>query len=88
MGRESLADIIREKEREEKLVHKEKVPVVKRITGEDGAKNKWISAKVNDKVYAQFAEINKRYGITNNSSINQLIFRYVMENKDMLEEKF
>ncbi len=49
-------------------------------------KDKQISAKVNEKVYGLFTQINKAQGISNNSALNMIISRYVRENKGILDE--
>lgn len=54
---------------------------------DNSGKDKQISAKVNDKVYALFTQINKAQGISNNSALNMIISRYVRENKGILDEE-
>lgn len=51
----------------------------------DGSKDKQISAKVNEKVYEQFTNINRAMGLSNNSAINMIINKYVRENKGILD---
>ncbi len=52
-----------------------------------GAKDKMISVKVNSSVYEDFTRINKALGMSNNSCINSLIARYVMDNKVILDNE-
>lgn len=52
----------------------------------NSGKDKQISAKVNEKVYGLFTQINKAQGISNNSALNMIISRYVRENKGILDE--
>mgnify|MGYP003540780424 CR=1 FL=1 len=54
---------------------------------DNSGKDKQISAKVNDKVYALFTQIDKAQGISNNSALNMIISRYVRENKGILDEE-
>lgn len=56
------------------------------ITSNNGSKDKQISAKVNEKMYGLFTQINKAQGISNNSALNMVISRYVRENKGILKE--
>ena len=53
---------------------------------DNSGKDKQISAKVNEKVYGLFTQINKAQGISNNSALNMIISRYVRENKGILDE--
>lgn len=62
---------------------------VKTIAGKKkktGEKDKMISAAVSSTMYAQFTEINKGFGMSNNSVINMLIAKYVQENKNYFDE--
>lgn len=52
----------------------------------DGSKDKQISAKVNEKSYALFTQINKAQGLSNNSALNLIINKYVRENKGILDD--
>ena len=85
-ARTSLADRVRTQEKEEpkKVIRNS---AVNQITSNDGSKDKQISAKVNDRIYKMFTEINKANGISNNSCLNMLMNKYVRENKGILEEK-
>lgn len=65
----------------------EEKSAIKEIAKVNGSKDKMISAKVNSATYEQFTEINKVFGMSNNSSLNQLIAKYVLENKKVLEEE-
>lgn len=56
-------------------------------TVNDGSKNKQISAKVNERTYSLFTLINKTQGLSNNSVLNQLIYKYVRENKGIIKEE-
>lgn len=56
-------------------------------TVNDGSKNKQISAKVNERTYSLFTLINKTQGLSNNSVLNQLIYKYVRENKGIINEE-
>lgn len=83
----SLADKIRQKENEESLIRKERIPAVRNIAINDGKKDKQISAKVNERVYALFSAINGAQGLSNNSALNLLITRYVRENQSIIDNK-
>ena len=65
----------------------EEKSAIKDIAKVNGSKDKMISAKVNSVTYEQFTDINKVFGMSNNSSLNQLIAKYVLENKTVLEEE-
>lgn len=65
----------------------EEKSAIKDIAKVNGSKDKMISAKVNSVTYEQFTDINKVFGMSNNSSLNQLIAKYVLENKKVLEEE-
>lgn len=67
---------------EEKTVVKEMI----RNKVSIGGKDKLISAKVNSTTYEKFSDINKIFGISNNSCINQLITKYVLENQKLLDK--
>ncbi len=58
---------------------------VSKITDSSSSKDKQISAKVNEKIYKAFTDINKAQGLSNNSALNMLISKYVRENNDILE---
>lgn len=79
-----MGDLLKKIQAKEKIENEVKVHPVKKMAS--AGKNKMISAKVNDQLYAQFAEINKAYGISNNSALNMLIATYVKEKKDILEQ--
>lgn len=81
-----MGDLFEKVQAKEKIENEIKVHPVKKMTS--NGKNKMISAKVNDQLYAQFTEINKAYGISNNSALNMLIATYVKEKKDILDERF
>ncbi len=51
-----------------------------------GGKNRAISARVNDDVYADFKKICKAKSITPNSKINELIRDFVRYNKKYIEK--
>ena len=55
------------------------------IASNNGSKDKQISAKVNERMYGLFTQVNK--GISNNSALNMIISRYVRENKGILKEE-
>ena len=59
---------------------------VYQIASADGSKDKQISAKVNGQLYNTFTQINKIQGLSNNSVINLLLYKYVRENRGVLEE--
>lgn len=75
------------KEKAVELNKNKEKSVIKDIAKANSAKDKMISAKVNSLTYAQFTEINRVFGMSNNSSLNQLIAKYVLENKKVLEEE-
>jgi hypothetical protein len=81
MAMGDLLKKVQEKEEKEEIEVKEHP--VKKIASST-SKNKMISVKLNDLLYAQFTEINKAYGVSNNSAINMLIATYVKEKKDIL----
>jgi hypothetical protein len=64
-----------------------KKSAVRKILNNNGEKDKQISAKVNGELYSEFARINRLQGVSNNSIINQLIFKYVRENRGILDEE-
>lgn len=70
------------------LNKEEEKSVVKKIAkskSSDGLKDLTISVKVNSTTYEQFKAINKVLGTSNNSCINTLISRYVLDNKNVIE---
>lgn len=82
-----LSDRIKQEEQENIADKKNDArhSAVQRIISVDGEKDKQISAKVNSKTYAAFQKINRIQGLSNNSVLNQLIYKYVRENKGILE---
>ena len=82
----SLADKVRNQETIETVVRTPRTAAVSQITSSDGNKDKQISAKVNEKVYAMFTKINKEQGLSNNSALNMIINKYVRENKGILSD--
>lgn len=78
-----MGDLFKKVQAKEKIENEIKVHPVKKMAST--GKNKMISAKVNDQLYAQFTEINKAYGISNNSALNMLIATYVKDKKDILD---
>lgn len=85
---ERLIDKLKNREENETVEQtKEKKSAVRKILSNNGEKDKQISAKVNGELYSEFARINKLQGVSNNSIINQLIFKYVRENKGILDEE-
>ncbi len=58
---------------------------VNKITHISTRKNKMVSLKINDEVYKEFTEINKRQGFSNNSITNMLINQYVRDHKELLD---
>ncbi len=50
-----------------------------------GGKNKAISARVNEDVYADFKKICKAKSITPNACLNMLISEYVIDNRKYME---
>lgn len=75
-----------ELETKEKIVER-KSAVDRLTTANDGSKDKQISAKVNERTYSLFTLINKTQGLSNNSVLNQLIYKYVRENQGILNEE-
>ena len=57
------------------------------IASNNGSNDKQISAKVHERMYGLFTQINKAQGISNNSALNMIISRYVRENKGILKEE-
>lgn len=74
-----------ENERQEKA--KKKSVATDIASNNNGSKDKQISAKVNERMYGLFTQINKAQGISNNSALNMVISRYVRENKGILKEE-
>lgn len=56
----------------------------KAITGE--AKDKGFSIKTTATIFNSFTRINQYYGMSNNSVLNNLMVKYIRENKNILEE--
>ncbi len=79
-----LVDRVEEQERQE-ITPRRRVSAVTKITSESPEKDKQISAKVNEKVYKAFTEINKAQGLSNNSALNMIINKYVRDNKGLLD---
>ena len=74
-----------ENERQEKAKKKSVASDI--ASNNNGSKDKQISAKVNQRMYGLFTQINKAQGISNNSALNMVISRYVRENKGILKEE-
>ena len=94
--RKSLLDKMEEEKSLEKIQQAEYIAKVTTTPGrktsvldiaDNSGKDKQISAKVNEKVYGLFTQINKAQGISNNSALNMIINRYVRENKGILDDK-
>lgn len=79
-----MGDLLKKVQEKENSISDKKIHPVKKIANSTG-KNKMISAKVNDQLYSTFTEINKAYGVSNNSALNMLIATYVKEKRDILE---
>ena len=93
--KKSLLDKMEEEKNLEEAQKVEEASKVAATTGrktsvldiaDNTGKDKQISAKVNEKVYGLFTQINKAQGISNNSALNMIISRYVRENKGILDE--
>ena len=93
--KKSLLDKMEEEKNLEEAQKVEEASKVAATTGrktsvldiaDNSGKDKQISAKVNEKVYGLFTQINKAQGIANNSALNMIISRYVRENKGILDE--
>ena len=93
--KKSLLDKMEEEKNLEEAQKVEEASKVAATTGrktsvldiaDNSGKDKQISAKVNEKVYGLFTQINKAQGISNNSALNMIISRYVRENKGILDE--
>ena len=93
--KKSLLDKMEEEKNLEEAQKVEKASKTTATTGrktsvldiaDNSGKDKQISAKVNEKVYGLFTQINKAQGISNNSALNMIISRYVRENKGILDE--
>ena len=85
----SLLEQVKEQEAVEenvKIEKKKKTTAVAKIVSADGMKDKQISAKVNVKSWDTFTKINKAQGLSNNSTFNMIINKYVRENKGIIEE--
>lgn len=93
--KKSLLDKMEEEKKIEEAQNLEEVTKSTTTTGrktsvlniaDNSGKDKQISAKVNEKVYGLFTQINKAQGVSNNSALNMIISRYVRENKGILDE--
>ena len=93
--KKSLLDKMEEEKNLEEAQKVEEASKVAATTGrktsvldiaDNSGKDKQISAKVNEKVYGLFTQINKAQGMSNNSALNMIISRYVRENKGILDE--
>ena len=93
--KKSLLDKMEEEKNLEEAQKVEEASKVAATTGrktsvldiaDNSGKDKQISAKVNEKVYGLFTQINKAQGISNNSALNMSNSRYVRENKGILDE--
>ena len=85
----SLLEQVKEQEaiREDiKIEQKKRKKAVAKIISTDGAKDKQISAKVNEKSWENFTKINKAQGLSNNSALNMIVNKYIRENRGILEE--
>ena len=80
--KEEAQERVEEKKSKSSIGRKSSVLVI----ADNSGKDKQISAKVNEKVYGIFTQINKAQGISNNSALNMIISRYVRENKGILDE--
>lgn len=65
--------------------HEKKEQAVNKITHTSTQKNKMVCLKVNEEVYKQFTEINKKQGLSNNSATNMLINRYIRDHSELLD---
>ena len=65
---------------------KKKPPVVVEMTKAKETKNQQISVKMYPDAYQKFCKINRALGLSNNSSVNQLIARFIRENENLLNE--
>ena len=86
---ESLLERVKDQEAVQENVKIEKInrkKAVSKIISNDGMKDKQVSAKVNEKSWANFTKINKAQGLSNNSALNMIINKYVRENKGIIEE--
>lgn len=98
MAEKKKKSLLDKMEEEKNLEEAQKVEEASKVTATTGrktsvldiadnsGKDKQISAKVNEKVYGLFTQINKAQGISNNSALNMIISRYVRENKGILDE--
>lgn len=58
--------------------------MTKSIAGE--SKDKGFSVKTTQTIFNDFTRINRYYGMSNNSVLNQLIVKYIRDNKNILDE--
>lgn len=58
------------------------------ILGTHSTKDARLSCRINSDLLGKFTAINRKLGSTNGSVVNSLIARYIMENKNLLEEDF
>lgn len=86
MARRLIEMVSQEELQAEQTEKVRKRAAVHQIASNDGSKDKQISAKVNEQLYSTFTQINKIQGLSNNSVINQLIYKYVRENRGVLED--
>lgn len=57
---------------------------VKKLAGT--GKDKGFSVKTTASTFGDFTAINRYYGMSNNSVINQLMVKYIRENQNVLDE--
>lgn len=57
------------------------------ILGTHSVKDARLSCRINSDILGKFTAINKKLGSANGSVINSLIARYIIDNKDLLDEE-
>ncbi len=57
------------------------------ILATHSVKSARVSCRVSEDVFNNFTAINKKLGASKSSVLNTLIARYILENKDLLEDE-
>ncbi len=65
---------------------KKQPPVVVQMAKAKETKSQQISVKLYPDAFQKFCKINRALGLSNNSSVNQLIARFIRENENLLDE--
>ena len=63
-----------------------KKSTAKSVTSAKNGKTKGFSVKTTPEVYDKLTKINRYYGMSTNSVINQLLVKYIRENQSVLDD--